>query len=344
MAIPSYSARFIQPFAAVLAKCDKFDRKALAKLRAIDPEGRIPIDAAHRLVEEQIAQTGDEDLGIKAAQLTGVGSGGALDYAMSSAGTVREAVEVGARYTRLFSDSLRVILDVQGESAIVKLGTTIPAPRAVPEFAMAVWFINHTHLPLGDSPRIECFFEHDAPRNSDQYDRTYGKAELTFGAPFYGFSFAREYLDAPLATADPSVHRMLCDHVASMISRLEDRVPVAIRVRDLAMKQLFGGVLSVSAIAREMKMSARTLTSKLELEGTTFRATIDDLRRDLAFRYLRHQGVSHSEIAFRLGFAHVEGFYRAFKRWTGLTPLSYRKVVRTSPSVPPHFPDRDGRH
>jgi AraC-like DNA-binding protein len=68
------------------------------------------------------------------------------------------------------------------------------------------------------------------------------------------------------------------------------------------------------------------------------------LRRDLAFRYLSHREVSHSEIAFRLGFAHVEAFYRAFKRWTGLTPLSYQKVAPSSATAPARFPDRDRRH
>jgi hypothetical protein len=46
-------------------------------------------------VLDQIAQTDDQDLGIKAALFAGLGRGGALDYAMRSAPTVRAAIEVG---------------------------------------------------------------------------------------------------------------------------------------------------------------------------------------------------------------------------------------------------------
>ncbi|HEX3596246.1 MAG TPA: AraC family transcriptional regulator ligand-binding domain-containing protein [Polyangiaceae bacterium] len=344
MATPCYSARFIRPFAALLATSERFDRKSLEKLRSIDAEGRLPIETAHRLVEDQIEQTGDQNLGIRAARLTALGSGGALDYAMNSAATVRDALEVGARYTRLFSDSLRVSFDVQGARALVRLGTTIPAPRAVPDFAMAVWFINHTRLPLGESPKLECFFEHEVSGNTDEYDRTYEDAELTFGAPFYGISFGREYLDAPLATADPRLHLLLCEHVASMAARLDERVLLTNQVRELVMKQLFDGAPSLAHAAKQLRMSARTLAMKLEREGTTFSALVDDLRRDLALRYLNHREISHSEIAFRLGFAHVEGFYRAFKRWTGLTPLSYRRAENRIPTPYPRFPDSMKRH
>ncbi len=339
MGTPCYSARFIQPFAEVLSTCERYDPRSLAKLRAIDPQGRLPIEAAHAMVLEQVEQSNDVDLGIKAARLAGLGRGGALDYAMNSAATLRAAIELGARYTRLFSDSLRVSLDVQGSRAIVRLGTTVPAPRAVPDFAMAFWFTNHTRTPLGEAPKIDCFFEHEATSNTDEYDRTYGRgAALQFDAPFYGFSFDREYLDAPLPTSDPAVHVLLCEHVVLMASRITERVDVTSRVRELAMKDLLEGPPTVGGVAKQLRMSARTLASRLEREGTTFSAILDGVRRELALGYLNHDEVAHTEIAFRLGFAHVEAFYRAFKRWTGQSPRTYRKGRQSSVPPPILFP------
>lgn len=336
---PCYSARFIQPFAELLATNERFDRESLAQMRAIDPSSRIPIDVAHRMLLDQLAQTNDPELGVKAGQLAGLGSGGALDYAMHSASTVRSALEMAARYTRLFSDSARVGFDVQGSRALVRLSASVPAPRAIPDFAMAYWFINHTRLPLGQSPKIECFFEHDKPTDTSAYERTYGSAALHFGAPFYGVTFDREYLDAPLSTADSSVHQLLCDHVESMMSRLDGRVSVTSRVREIVTRELFDGSPSLVGTAKQLRMSTRTLAAKLGREGTTFSTILDDARRELALRYLGHREVSHAEIAFRLGFAHVEGFYRAFKRWTGTTPLTYRRSLSSAPPPTPRFPD-----
>ncbi|HVW26876.1 MAG TPA: AraC family transcriptional regulator ligand-binding domain-containing protein [Polyangiaceae bacterium] len=343
MATPCYSARFVQPFAAVLSNNERYTRGSLEKLRAIDPSSRLPIHAAHSLVIDQVAQTEDEDLGIKAARVAGLGRGGALDYAMHSAATVRSAIEVGARYTRLFSDSLRVLLDFRGPRAIVRLGTTIPAPRAVPDFATAYWYLNHTRTPLGTAAKLECFFEHEKPVNTDEYDRTYGDpAELHFDAGFYGFAFDREYLDAPLSTSDPSVHAVLCEHLALAAARLDDNPTLSSRVREMAMQDLEGGALSATRIARRLRMSTRTLSSRLEREGTTFTMIVDGLRRELAIAYVGHPEISHTEIAYRLGFAHVEAFYRAFKRWTQTSPGSYRRE-RASGAPPPAFPDRRRR-
>ena len=65
---------------------------------------------------------------------------------------------------------------------------------------------------------------------------------------------------------------------------------------------------------------------------------VDGLRKDLALSYLESGELQHTDIAFRLGFAHVEAFYRAFKRWTGQTPLAFRKSRSSRPPQPGLFP------
>jgi AraC-like DNA-binding protein len=75
-------------------------------------------------------------------------------------------------------------------------------------------------------------------------------------------------------------------------------------------------------------MSGRTLTRRLEDEGTTFKDLLDDLRKSLSLRYVGSTDLGLSEIAFLLGFSQSAAFHRAFKRWTAQTPLEYRRARR----------------
>jgi AraC-like DNA-binding protein len=52
---------------------------------------------------------------------------------------------------------------------------------------------------------------------------------------------------------------------------------------------------------------------------------VDDTRRHFALKYLRDRKNTLTEIACLLGYSEVSAFNRAFKRWTGSTPLDYRR-------------------
>lgn len=71
-------------------------------------------------------------------------------------------------------------------------------------------------------------------------------------------------------------------------------------------------------------MSARTLQRRLADEGAVYQELVDEARRELSERLLRTTQYPLVEIAFLTGFAEQSGFTRAFKRWAGETPRSYR--------------------
>jgi AraC-like DNA-binding protein len=96
------------------------------------------------------------------------------------------------------------------------------------------------------------------------------------------------------------------------------------RVRGILTLLLRDGEPSASITASRMKMSARTLNRALAAEGTSYRAILDQLRHELACRYLADSRLSIGEIGFLLGFSEISAFYRAFKRWTGQTPAVFR--------------------
>jgi AraC-like DNA-binding protein len=72
-------------------------------------------------------------------------------------------------------------------------------------------------------------------------------------------------------------------------------------------------------------MSERTLSRRLADEGTTYEELVDQLRRSLAFQYIKARSISVSQIAWLLGYEGSTSFNHAFVRWTGHSPSAVRK-------------------
>jgi AraC-like DNA-binding protein len=190
---------------------------------------------------------------------------------------------------------------------------------------MAAWYLRHTRIALGEGGRAACYFGHSKPQNTLEYDKIFGAAKLYFGAPCYGFAFDREYLDAPLPASEPALHVVLCEYASRALAQLRDRASIVDRVRQIARRELSNGNATLATAAGTLGMSNRTLSRRLEVERTTFRALLDETRRELALTYLGDPRVSVLEASSRLGFSHVGAFYRAFKRWTGEAPAAYMR-------------------
>jgi len=87
---------------------------------------------------------------------------------------------------------------------------------------------------------------------------------------------------------------------------------------------LESGTIRMDAIARALGCSRQTMYRRLRAEGVTFEQLLDGLRHRLALRFVREQGLSVKEAAYRLGFSDPAAFSRAFKRWTGTNPSAAR--------------------
>lgn len=81
---------------------------------------------------------------------------------------------------------------------------------------------------------------------------------------------------------------------------------------------------TISQVAQALHFSSRSLSRYLAQEGTSFQTIKDEVRRDLAITALTSKKTSVTEIAENLGFEDLSSFNRAFKKWTGNTPRSYR--------------------
>ena len=105
----------------------------------------------------------------------------------------------------------------------------------------------------------------------------------------------------------------LCD---TLIGELELHAGVAGKVRAILLANVMRPT-SLEAVAARLHMTARTLRRKLDEEGTSFRKMVDELRMQVAIKYLRDTELTVDDIADALGFSEATVFRRAFRRWTG---------------------------
>ena len=328
---PRYSMRLVRPFLQYLRRTSTIPAAALDGLAAHDSEERVPADTVHELLAGAVALTNDPTLGLKAARELSIGELGALEYAAGSARTAREALEVVGRYMHLLNDGLDVVFGDEGERVIVRMNNSVVFPRAAEDFALAAFRVP-VEERMGDvEGPYEVHFQHRGPDDAaelNEYVTTFPGAKICFGSAFTGFVLDRAHLSRELPTQDAQLHSVLRSHADQLLAALPKVETATSRVRARLLEELRGGAPSAARVAKTLGMGARTLSRRLQDEGTSFKALLDDTRRSLALSYTKDSELLLADIALLLGFSHAAAFNRAFKRWTGVSPFDFRRTHR----------------
>jgi AraC-like DNA-binding protein len=170
---------------------------------------------------------------------------------------------------------------------------------------------------------LAVYFKH-APRGDP------GVYEAHFGCPVRFRSgrdallVSEESIEAPNRLGDETIAGFFDRHLERELASLATDQDLEVEVRRAVTNVLSEGVPSLARIARELGVGTRTLQRRLADRGRSFRSVVDTAQRDLARRLLRETDYSLAEVAFLSGFAEQSSFTRAFKRWGGQTPRSYR--------------------
>jgi AraC-like DNA-binding protein len=79
-------------------------------------------------------------------------------------------------------------------------------------------------------------------------------------------------------------------------------------------------------MAGQLKMSVPTLRRRLKAEGQSFGTIKDELRFVTAQQLLTEDRLTVAEVAAELGYSEPSAFYRAFQKWMGRSPGTFRKI------------------
>jgi AraC-like DNA-binding protein len=279
---------------------------------------------------EALRSTRDPALALRIAETISPGAFGVVEYVCRSAPSLHEALRQWVRYLGILDDAVEVALvDLGAEVALrVVRESDAPAPAAH-ELCFALLLRRAQHLVEGRVAPISVRFSHPAPAGQLARYRAFFGHKVHFGADQTELSLPRDALDQPLATADPELLAILVATADERRAHATSDPPLTEQVRR-ALRGAFGqDDAQLEAIARRLGVTGRSLQRRLQDEGTSFQALRDDTRRALANRYLGEE-LSLSEISFLLGFSEPSAFFRAFKRWTGMTPVERRARMRAS--------------
>jgi AraC-like DNA-binding protein len=167
---------------------------------------------------------------------------------------------------------------------------------------------------------VEVIYE--APPHAGWYQSVF-RCPVHFGKPRNRLVFGAAMLDQPLATHDPlvekTVHELILQSLLSRRELADFSATIERRIRE-NLKSL----PQLSAIARDLNMSERTLRRKLDTAGFSYSSLVDSVRKARALELLSHSDCPVAEVATETGFADVHNFRKAFRRWTGVSPTEIR--------------------
>ena len=301
-----------------------FQRAGVGRAQIDDPDGRIPLQTVADLWEAAIALTRDPGLGLKVAVATPFGSYRVIDFLAASASTVGDGLTAVARYFPLINTALGWEIAVRSDTVRMALShPMIPSlPRLPAEYTLAVTVLHCRKASGFDWPLEEVELAFEAPSSTSEHRAVFG-CPVRFGASANAFVLARSEWDRATASGSSELLRALQAHADELLARLGTDQVIAGRVQRLLVDELRGGEPTLGRLAKRMAMSARTLQRRLDEEGTTFAAVLDDTRRELAGAYMAQRDVALADVSYLLGFSEQSAFTRAFQRWHGVAPSRY---------------------
>lgn len=298
-----------------------------------DPAVRVDLSAQIALLELAAEELQDELLGFHLASTFDLREAGLVYYVMASSERLGEALRNCERYSHINNDGIRLRFGLD-QAAVIAL-EHVNVDRWSDRQHLEFWFvglvricrqITNTRL-APDRVKLR-HHRHSVPAEF----RSFFGVDVEFGADADEIIFSRRTASFLLADRDPYLNNLLRRYAeAALANRPTLGHGIRPQVEHVLPDLLPHGKAHAAEVARRLGMSSRTLSRKLKGENATFAEILDELRGNLARRYLSDDELPVSQVAWLLGYGEVSSLTNAFKRWTGISPRQFRSSVKSAP-------------
>jgi AraC-like DNA-binding protein len=292
-----------------------------------DPRVMLPDATYYALLERIAGETDATALPLRGGASMRCDDYGALGLAFKAAPDLGGSFSRVERYARLWTSVVEYELrsDPRGTLFVLhragprRLGLRLSNEATL---ASAVSLARQV-CPVPFAP-LSVMIRHPAPRTTEHHAAWFG-CPVLFGADLDAILISPEALARPNILGDEGISRYLITHLDAELGEIAGKASLLDRARDAIAQALSEGTPRMADIARSLGLSARSFHRRLAEHGMSFQSLTEQTRRELAEGLLRDERHSLAEIAFLTGFSEQSSFTRAFKRWMGRTPASYRR-------------------
>jgi AraC-like DNA-binding protein len=268
----------------------------------------------------------DPGIGLKIGTEERVERYGPIAIAALYARSFRDALQRMARYKQLVCPE-KVLLEERGDQFVVRFDWLL-AQEEEPALLVDVcfaWVVNVGRRGTGSAlgPRLVELRRPTAHR--EIYEAHFGCA-VKFRAKRNALVFGRADIDRPFVTHNSELLAMVAPQLEAELAERLARQTLGEHVKGILKQQLAGQRPELRHVARELRLSTRTLQRRLAEQGVTFQQLLEGARRELARHYLLHSSLELNETAYLLGYEDANSFFRAFHSWEGTSPGEWRAV------------------
>jgi AraC-like DNA-binding protein len=290
-----------------------------------DSGARIPLRQVLKLSEEVCKLSGDQNIGLMAAQELPFGAYKTLDYMAVASSTMAEAAASASRHFGLVTNAFGLVIWKRRELSVLEIRQSA-GHQAVPghyggyilaslllRFQLSTgvcWWPREVHLT---SP---------VPQDTRLHQQVF-RAPMRFGQPRNRLIIDGDVLRLSQPYADAALRELLQWHSQRLLKKLPNQDQFLGTVRQILDDGLRAGDIRLGSSARKLAISRRSLQRRLKHCGVSYREILDQQRQQLAVELLRGAQIDIAELSFLLGFSEQSSFYRWFKKYTGKTPLEY---------------------
>ncbi|MEQ1952426.1 AraC family transcriptional regulator [Mesorhizobium sp. CN2-181] len=272
---------------------------------------------------------GDAWFGLSLAETFDLREMGMFYYVAASSHTLGDALRRVERYVCVTNEALvaRIQVDSACRVSLSFAGIARHRDRHHLEFLFLVLlrmcrqFVGQRIMPTGAS------FIHHRSGDLREVERRLG-CGVQFGAYSDEMRFDAAVVKLPLVGDDPFLNELMvksCEEAKT--TRTSKPQPFRTVVENAIAPLLPHAEARSKIVAKRLGLSERTFARRLQAEELSFVEILDQLRRDLAVRYIEEPEIQISQIAWLLGFHHPSGMTHACQRWFGKSPLAYRRSL-----------------
>ncbi len=290
------------------------------------PDYQIPVGPFYELNKEIAKAAGNPDLGILVGRAAYLNIGHLLLYLSSICGSLRQWLNMMPNVLEMYGDLGKAVIIREDNTLRSEWRPSAPfsvSGRYTIDMVLSTANSILTSICLQPITISKALFTYPKPKDLTVLTQCFG-ANLAFDQPFSALYFDERSLDYPLIESISEVSstsqnpwQQYVDTVAGdeFLKALRQSIVCALPTGDM----------TIDIVAGDLNVSRRTLQRRLSERSTNFLQEVQDLRSQMALRFLADRQLGITSIAFLLGYADSSTFSSAFKTWHGCAPSEYRR-------------------